>query len=140
MTDIFDDTQALTELYHASKAAAYNHLRIGNVFLGSMPVAATLYERGTIEWDLAVTIITGVFTRHTIITDNDTGKIVPDKRHGGPFERGSADAYYGRSYNPHYMRGSTLYGTRIESHDMSPFEIHQYAYGYDTQDDRKQWD
>ena len=25
-----------------------------------------------------------------------------DERHGGPWDRGSADSYYGRGSNPHY--------------------------------------
>ena len=27
---------------------------------------------------------------------------VYDRRHGGPFDRGGADSYYGRGLDPHY--------------------------------------
>jgi len=30
-----------------------------------------------------------------------------DARHGGPYDRGSADSYYQRGYNPHYYKGDT---------------------------------
>jgi hypothetical protein len=30
-----------------------------------------------------------------------------DDRHGGPFDRGSADSYYGRPFRPHYFLGAT---------------------------------
>jgi len=30
-----------------------------------------------------------------------------DSRHGGPFDRGSADSYYSREKNPHYFLGET---------------------------------
>ena len=29
-----------------------------------------------------------------------------DKRHGGPYDRGSADAYYRRDFDPHYYEGA----------------------------------
>lgn len=34
-----------------------------------------------------------------------------DERHGGPFDRGAADAYYRRPFNPHYFVGDT-YGSK----------------------------
>ena len=27
-----------------------------------------------------------------------------DARHGGPFDRGTADSYYSREFNPHYFK------------------------------------
>lgn len=36
-----------------------------------------------------------------------------DKRHGGPCDRGSADAYYRRLYRPHYFKGGTGVGEEI---------------------------
>lgn len=51
-------------------------------------------------------------------------------RHGGPFDRGSADSYYGRRYSPHYYTGSTYQSTRLEQVDMSEKEIAAYAAGY----------
>lgn len=52
-------------------------------------------------------------------------------RHGGPFDRGMADSYYGRGRNPHYYVGETYMSTRLESVDMSEKEIADYNAGFD---------
>lgn len=62
-----------------------------------------------------------------------------DKRHGGPFDRGSADVYYGRPRTPHFYVAGTGTSRRIEEKDMSEQEIAQYNFGYDTEEDRKDW-
>ena len=59
--------------------------------------------------------------------------------HGGPQDRGSADAYYGRNYDPHWYPLGTHKGERIESIDMSDSEIEEYKYGYENEDDRKDY-
>ena len=43
-------------------------------------------------------------------TEMDVGY---DQRHGGPYDRGSADAYYHRPYNPHFYAGATYSSPRI---------------------------
>jgi len=53
-----------------------------------------------------------------------------DERHGGPYDRGSADSYYGRGLDPHYYVGSTYQSDRIEMADMTPEEIGAYYKGY----------
>ena len=35
------------------------------------------------------------------------------KRHGGPYDRGSADSYYGRPFRPHYFVGATYQSKEI---------------------------
>ena len=60
-------------------------------------------------------------------------------RHGSPQDRGSADAYYGRGYNPHYYVGDTGLSERVEQDNMTVGEIAAYKYGYDNEDDRKVW-
>lgn len=60
-------------------------------------------------------------------------------RHGSPEDRGSADAYYGRGYNPHYYVGDTLTSQRVGLQDMTPAEIVEYTRGYENEDDRKEW-
>jgi hypothetical protein len=55
-----------------------------------------------------------------------------NKRHGGPFDRGSADAYYGRPSSPHYYVGATYTSTRLEAVDMSEKEIEDYKAGYES--------
>ena len=53
-----------------------------------------------------------------------------DNRHGGPFDRGSADSWYRRGYNPHYYLGDTAMSTKVEFQDMSSMEIDAYAAGF----------
>ena len=60
-------------------------------------------------------------------------------RHGSPQDRGSADAYYGRPYNPHYYVGASLQSERVEKNNMTAEEIEAYRYGYDNEEDRKDW-
>lgn len=65
-----------------------------------------------------------------------------DRRHGGPYDRGSADAYYGRSYNPHYYTGDTYSTDRVERENMTESEIEAYCLGYQEQEqsgDKKDW-
>jgi hypothetical protein len=67
----------------------------------------------------------------------------PFRRHGGAYDRGSADSYYGRAFNPHYFVGATYSTTRIDEVDMSAEEIEAYAQGYDDNEllgNFKQWD
>lgn len=58
-----------------------------------------------------------------------------DKRHGGPYDRGSADSYYGRGYNPHYYTGDTYQSDRVELQDMTPEEITAYTKGYNDNEE-----
>ena len=58
-----------------------------------------------------------------------------DKRHGGPYDRGSADSYYGRGYNPHYYTGDTYSSDRVELQDMTPEEITAYTKGYNDNEE-----
>lgn len=60
-------------------------------------------------------------------------------RHGGAYDRGSADAYYGRPAEPHYFTGDTHSSTKIEEVDMSEEEIAAYMAGYNETTDRKEW-
>lgn len=54
-----------------------------------------------------------------------------DDRHGGPFDRGAADSYYGRTCDPHYYVGATSMSQRCTEEDMSPCEVEAYYAGYD---------
>ena len=60
-----------------------------------------------------------------------------DARHGGPYDRGSADAYYGRPYNPHYYSGATYNSTLIDKVDMTPKQIGEYDSGFYNETERK---
>lgn len=57
-----------------------------------------------------------------------------DNRHGGPFDRGSADSYYRRKFNPHYYVGATGASKLIKSRDMTREQLDDYqaGYGYQT--------
>jgi hypothetical protein len=61
-------------------------------------------------------------------------------RNGGAYDRGSADAWYGRSAEPHYFTGDTYQSTKIEEVDMSEDEIAAYMAGYNaTPFAQKEW-
>ena len=53
-------------------------------------------------------------------------------RHGGPYDRGSADSYYGRPKEPHYYEGSSYTSNKIT--DLNTKEISDYNKGYDDQE------
>jgi hypothetical protein len=62
-----------------------------------------------------------------------------DMRHGGPYDRGSADSYYRRSPEPHYYRGGTGTSEIVTEAEMTPAEIEAYLAGYRENDDFKDW-
>jgi hypothetical protein len=53
-----------------------------------------------------------------------------DSRHGGPFDRGSADSYYSRYAEPHYYVGPTGLSLRVEMEKMTKEEIDAYNAGF----------
>lgn len=53
-----------------------------------------------------------------------------DNRHGGPFDRGSADSWYDRGISPHYYTGDTAVSDRVEESNMTEKEIADYLAGY----------
>ena len=55
-------------------------------------------------------------------------------RHGGPYDRGSADKFYKREVAPHYFRGSSYQSERIEEENMTPQQIKNYHLGYGNAD------
>ena len=62
--------------------------------------------------------------------------------HGGPWDRGSADSYYGRPMNPHYWPNGTGFGHKVTQEDMTDEEIEAYYDGYDENEmngDKKEW-
>jgi len=71
-----------------------------------------------------------------------TEAIKYDTRHGGPYDRGGADYYYWRGYEPHYYTGKTYQSDRVEKENMTPEEIEAYTAGYEYAakfGDRKEW-
>ena len=66
-----------------------------------------------------------------------------DQRHGGPFDRGSADSYYGRGHCPHYYEGPTMRSREITIQHMTAEQIAAYTAGYEWNEmhgDKKNWD
>ena len=55
-----------------------------------------------------------------------------NERHGGPHDRGSADAWYERPFNPHYFVGDTYTSDKISRDQMTEQEIKEYAAGYES--------
>ena len=60
-------------------------------------------------------------------------------KHGSPIDRGAADRYYGRPYDPHWYPEGTGNGSRVELKDMTPDEIVAYTKGFKTEESRKDW-
>ena len=63
-----------------------------------------------------------------------------DTRHGGPFDRGSADSYYHRPRDPHFYVAGT--GTSDRVTDLTPAEVQAYLAGYQYNEqfgDKKDW-
>jgi hypothetical protein len=63
-------------------------------------------------------------------------------RHGGAYDRGSADSYYSRGYNPHYYVAGTGTSSRVEKKDMTADEIAAYTAGFNDNEmfgDKKDW-
>jgi hypothetical protein len=66
-----------------------------------------------------------------------------DERHGGAFDRGSADSYYGRARCPHFYVNGTSTSPRISESEMTPGEVQAYLAGYQWNEqfgDKKSWD
>ena len=55
--------------------------------------------------------------------------------HGSPFDRGGADSYYRRGFNPHWYPDGTFKGVRIEKSEMSEEEIELYRAGWKENED-----
>jgi hypothetical protein len=63
------------------------------------------------------------------------------ERHGGLFDRGSADSYYGRPRDPHWYPEGSYNGQKVT--ELNEVEIQAYNAGYDWNEkfgDKKSWD
>lgn len=59
------------------------------------------------------------------------------KWHGSPYDRGSADKYYGRRVDPHKYPEGTYHGEKVTLTD--PKEIEAYMAGFEECLDSKDW-
>lgn len=65
-----------------------------------------------------------------------------DKRHGGPWDRGSADSYYQRGIDPHFFVGATYSSERVDITDSNSVEYKEYMLGYEDNErigNHKEW-
>jgi hypothetical protein len=66
-----------------------------------------------------------------------------DSRHGGAFDRGSADSWYSRGMNPHMFIGDSYQSIEIGVRDMTQESIDAYLAGYAYNErfgGKKSWD
>jgi hypothetical protein len=64
-----------------------------------------------------------------------------DESHGSPYDRGAADAYYGRTENPHkrvFNKKVGIFFTEVKI--LCPEEMSAYFAGFTQQVDRKIWE
>jgi len=76
------------------------------------------------------------------VAGNHTSQPNYDTRHGGPYDRGSADSYYSRGYHPHYFEGATSTTPRVDLENMTAAEITAYTAGFNDNElfgDKKDW-
>ena len=73
--------------------------------------------------------------QHFVKEDSD---MKHDDSHGSPYDRGSADAYYGRAKDPHKYPSGSYRGEKVKLTD--PKDIEAYMAGYEGTTDRKKWD
>ena len=74
-------------------------------------------------------------------TTKFNGKVY-NSRHGGAFDRGSADSYYNRDPRPHFFSEATYMSAEIEERFMTKVQIEEYLAGYEYNEqfgDKKDW-
>lgn len=57
-------------------------------------------------------------------------KLLNKDENGSPYDRGGADSYYRRGFDPHWYPLGTYIEPRIELADMSQYEIDLYTAGF----------
>jgi len=53
-----------------------------------------------------------------------------NRRHGGAYDRGAADAYYRRPFHPHYFVGGSYMSPMVKCEDMTVAEHADYYNGF----------
>ena len=62
-------------------------------------------------------------------------KLLDREENGSPYDRGGADSYYRRDFDPHWYPLGTYIGDRVELHDMTQYEIDSYTAGFKDNED-----
>ena len=81
------------------------------------------------------------FTEQEMIIRTLKGPQFDRERHGGLWDRGSADSYYNRGRDPHWYPLGSYNGEKIT--DLTSEEVAEYNAGYDYNEkfgDKKNWD
>tara|TARA_Y100001937_G_scaffold14376_2_gene19245 strand:- start:545 stop:739 length:195 start_codon:yes stop_codon:yes gene_type:complete len=60
-------------------------------------------------------------------------------KHGSPYDRGSADRFYNRNYEPHYWPNGTGRGYKVPREMMTADQIAEYLQGWREENERKDW-
>ena len=60
-------------------------------------------------------------------------------RHGGAYDRGSADKYYSRPFEPHYYVGGTATSERVHLDDLTPQQVKEYTDGWNQETQTKEY-
>ena len=103
----------------------------------------TYYDyKNTIEniWKIMATIPDDEEFKIRAFADIPSGSF--RRRHGSPFDRGSADYYYNRPCSPHYWPCGTGHGRKVEATHMTEGQIAEYMAGYKEAmefGDQKEW-
>jgi len=59
-------------------------------------------------------------------------KVSKDRKfHGSPYDRGGADSYYYRPFDPHWYPKGTYNEPRVGEKDMTEGELEEYRIGYE---------
>ena len=66
-------------------------------------------------------------------------KIARQHAHGSPYDRGSADRFYNRNYEPHWWPNGTGKGYQVPREMMTKDQIAEYLQGWREENDRKDW-
>lgn len=72
---------------------------------------------------------------------SNKASVAYDRSHGSPYDRGSADSYYGRKRDPHKWPEGTYIGIRVGVENLTQGEIDAYNLGYESvgYDEQKQY-
>lgn len=76
-------------------------------------------------------VLVEIIENARVITLN--GKVI-NQRHGGAYDRGSADSWYNRPPSPHFFEGKTYSSPRVDESDMTSRAIAEYHLGFTDQE------
>jgi hypothetical protein len=65
-----------------------------------------------------------------------------DKRHGGAYDRGTADSWYSRGFHPHKFEGASYSTPRVTALTVAEVEEYRAGFAYNEADPsaRKEWE